>query len=76
MSENNSRWKQYLNFWKDRNYGDSNAQEHINGYEELVLSAAIRLRVENIEEHNENQWQGIEQACTGQQSWRGKKMCR
>lgn len=59
-------------FWKDRNNGDSNAQDHVKADEELVLSAVIRLRVENVEENNKNQGQGIEQACTGQQSWRKK----
>lgn len=70
--EEKSREKQYLNFRKDRNNGNSNAQDHVKAYEELVLSAGIRLRVENVEENNKNQGQGIEQACTGQQSWRKK----
>lgn len=74
MSEEKSREKQYLNFWQDRNNGNNNAQDHVKAYEELVLSAVIRLRVENVEENNKNQGQGIEQACTGQQSWREKKI--
>lgn len=55
MSEGNSKEKEYLNFWKDRNDGYSNAQEHINAYEELVFSAILGLCVENIEKHNKNQ---------------------
>lgn len=55
MSEENSKEKEYLNFWKDRNDGYSNAQDHINAYEELVFSAILRLCVENIEKHNKNQ---------------------
>lgn len=55
MSEENSRAKPHLNFRKDRNDGGSNTEDHINAYEDLVLSATIRPCVEDTEEHEENQ---------------------
>lgn len=48
-----------LDLWQDGHDGGSDAEEHVDAYEDLVFSAAIRVGVVDIEHDQRHQRQQV-----------------
>lgn len=48
----------YLHFGQDGHHGHDDAENEVEADEDLVLRAAIRLGVEDVEEHDSGESQG------------------
>lgn len=56
-----------LDLWQDGQYRGADTEEHVDADEDLVLSAAIRVGVVDVEQDQRHQRQQVVQCCDGQQ---------
>lgn len=66
-----SRTPPYLNFGEDGHNRNCNTEDEVQADEDLVLCAAVRLSVEDVEQCGKDDRQDIEEACKRQQGWKG-----
>lgn len=59
----------YLDFGKNRHDGHNDAENHVEADEDLVLGAVVGLDVEQVEEHDGGESQGVVKNGEGQQRW-------